>query len=60
MESNHMKTLYLSENNQVSKLPPLTDMHKRPQFSLVDQQNVYFFLKTLNLPAFFALIHIFK
>ena len=52
-----MKTR-VSENNHVSKLPPLTDMHKRPKFSFVNQQNVYFFFQTPNLPAFFALIHI--
>ena len=37
-----MKTLSVSENNHVSELPPLTDMYKSPQFSLVNQQNMYF------------------
>ena len=54
------ENLYVCENNHVSKLPPHTDMHKRPQFSLVNQQNLYFFLQTCIFQAFFALIHIFK
>ena len=47
-----MKTLYVSANNHVSKLPPLTDMHKRPEFSLVNQQNVYFFSKHVTFKHF--------
>ena len=56
-----MKTLFVSKNNHVSELPPLTDMHKKPQFSLISKSTkCVYFLQTPNLPAFFALIHILK
>ena len=58
MELNHMKTLYVSENNHMSKLPPLTDMHKKPQFSLVNQQNVYFFSKHITFQHFLQFIYL--
>ena len=55
-----MKTLSGSKNKHGSELPPLTDMHKKPQFSLVNQQNVIFFSKHRTFQHFFALIHILK
>ena len=42
----------MSENNHMSDLPPLTDECKMPQFSLVNQQIVYFFSKHLTFLYF--------
>ena len=47
-----METINVSENKPVSELPPLTDEYKMPQFSLVNQQIVYFFSKHLTFQYF--------